>query len=129
MQAILVDSNVVSFIFKDDTRGQLYEPHLEGKHACVAFMTVAELYRWAVAKKWGKRRIKELQQELSRYTVLPFDEATAWEWAKVRNVKGFPVDASDAWIAAVALRHSLPLLTHNPAHFAKIPGLGIVTEA
>ncbi len=129
MQLVLVDTNVVSFIFKQDTREALYKPHLSNKQACIAFMTVAETYRWAITAKWGQRRIDDLKQELSRYVVLPFDDETAWMWGQVRTLKGIPVDSSDAWIAAIALRHKLPLVTHNRRHFEQIPGLVVISEA
>jgi hypothetical protein len=56
-------------------------------------MTVAEVYQWAISRRWGKRRVKELRQELARYVVLPYDDATAWAWGEVRSIKGRPVEA------------------------------------
>ena len=43
MDAALVDTDVVSFTFKRDTRHHLYRPHLDGKLLSLSFMTVAEL--------------------------------------------------------------------------------------
>jgi hypothetical protein len=43
--AVLVDTDVFSFVFKGDTRGDLYLPHLSGSTLNLAFATVAELYR------------------------------------------------------------------------------------
>jgi predicted nucleic acid-binding protein len=40
-----------------------------------------------------------------------------------------PIGVADAWIAATALAHGIELVTHNPADFAGIPGLTVVTEA
>lgn len=45
---VVVDTDVFSFLYKRDTRGALYLPHLSGKTAHLAFATVAELYYWAV---------------------------------------------------------------------------------
>jgi tRNA(fMet)-specific endonuclease VapC len=128
MDGVLVDTDVVSFIFKKDTREDLYRPHLAGKRVCVAFMTVAEVYQWAVSRKWGKRRIAELRQELTRYVVLPYDDAMAWNWAHIRSIKGRPVEPKDAWIAAAAVRHGLPIVTHNRRHFEGIQGLQVISE-
>jgi tRNA(fMet)-specific endonuclease VapC len=129
MDAVLVDTDVVSFIFKRDTRESLYRRHLDGKRVCIAFMTVAEVYEWAISHRWGKRRVEELRQELTRYVVLPYDDAVAWEWARVRSIKGRPIESKDAWIAAAAVRHQLPLVTHNRRHFEGIPGLQVISEA
>ena len=52
-----------------------------------------------------------------------------WEYAGVRAIKGHPINAGDAWIAATALRHDLPLVTHNRSDFEHIPGLAVISEA
>ena len=54
--AVVVDTDVVSFLLKDDTRAQAYRPHLQDKLLALSFMTVAELYRWAYARRWGQAR-------------------------------------------------------------------------
>lgn len=38
MQTVIVDTDVVSFIFKRDTRATLYEPYLNGVLASVSFV-------------------------------------------------------------------------------------------
>jgi hypothetical protein len=42
---VIVDTDVVSFIFKGDTRGALYRPHLDGQITVIAAQTRAELER------------------------------------------------------------------------------------
>ena len=44
----VVDTDVVSFFFKGDTRAALYRPHLVGQFLLISFMTVAELDRWSL---------------------------------------------------------------------------------
>lgn len=39
-----------------------------------------------------------------------------------------PMSLADSWIAAAALQHGLPLVTHNARHFTSVPGLTIITE-
>lgn len=54
MSAIVVlDTDVVSFLFKGDTRAEAYRPHLRGKIPALSFMTVAELYQWVFVRNWG----------------------------------------------------------------------------
>jgi predicted nucleic acid-binding protein len=72
VKLLLVDTNIVSYFHRGDTRAKRYEPHLMGK-----------------------------QQPIS-----------------------FP----DSWIAATALRHGMPLVTHNAQHFEGIPDLTIIAE-
>jgi predicted nucleic acid-binding protein len=129
VDTLLLDRNVFSYIHKNDTRAQLYREHLEGNRLALCFMTVAELYQWARQRNWGRKRIDELEQKLSAYVVLHSDRETAWEYAGVRTIKGHPMNPGDAWIAAAALRHRLPLVTHDRTDFEHIPGLVVVSEA
>jgi len=131
MNVILLDTNIVSFIFKGDSRAKEYAPHLQGKRLAISFMTVAELYQWATIRKWGSQRIKQLEQTLmSNYTVLSFDIALCQKWGEIRakrRAMGKPISPEDAWVAATALQHDLPLVTHNPKDFEGIPSLEIIT--
>jgi predicted nucleic acid-binding protein len=129
MDTVLLDTDVFSFIFKNDTRAQLYKPHLDNKRVAICFVTVAELYRWAIQRNWSARRVAELRTRLRQYLVIPFDDAMAWEWATVSSIKGHPIASSDAWIAAAALRHGIPLVTHNRKHYLNVPSLTVISES
>jgi tRNA(fMet)-specific endonuclease VapC len=126
---LLLGTNIISFAVKGDTRRALYDPHVAGHRTCVSFMTVAELYAWALGRAWGRRRVDALRTELARHVVLPYDDGLAWAWARVRSIKGRPVDPADAWIAATAVRHGMPLITHNRRHFEGVAGLRVISEA
>jgi tRNA(fMet)-specific endonuclease VapC len=128
---VVVDTDVVSFIFKGDTRGDLYRPHLAGQIAVVAAQTRAELELWALERNWGMRRLDRLREELRNYVLAPFSEAVCLRWAQViDNAKraGRPVSTADAWVAATALAYAVPLVTHNREDFAGAPGLTIISE-
>ncbi|HEY3260228.1 MAG TPA: type II toxin-antitoxin system VapC family toxin [Pseudonocardiaceae bacterium] len=132
MQSVVVDSNVFSFIFKKDTRRELCAPDVRGKRVCLCFMSVAELKLWAIVRKWGTRRVESLAEAVRQYVVIPYDAAMSDHWAEItahREHLGKPIACGDCWIAAAARRHDLPLVTHNPADFADIPGLRIITHA
>jgi len=53
MNIVLLDTDVVSFIFKKDTRAKEYAPFLKDRRLSLSFMTVAELFQWAKIRKWG----------------------------------------------------------------------------
>lgn len=53
MTAMIVDTDVASFLFKEDTRGDLYASHLAPAVASISFMTLAELEQWAVCAQLG----------------------------------------------------------------------------
>ena len=129
MEGVLVDTNVVSYLLKGDSRGDLYRVHLDGKPLYISFVSAAELYRWAVQHNWGTGRIATLREKLAHYVVLPYDDQTAWEWARVMSTKGHPIAPGDAWVAAGAIRHGLPVVTHNRKHFEHVSGLRVISEA
>jgi tRNA(fMet)-specific endonuclease VapC len=40
-----------------------------------------------------------------------------------------PMSVADSWIAATAIRHKLPIVTHNKKHFEHVPGLSIISAS
>ncbi len=132
MQAVIVDTDVVSYIFKQDTRASLYEPHLASTLASISFMTVAELEQWAIARNWGARRHAEMLHFLkSRFAVIDSNRPLCRKWAEVREQVrrgGSVIQPSDAWIAATALLYGAPVITHNSTHFTGIAGLTVISE-
>jgi len=132
MTTVLLDPNIVSYLFKRDSRAGLYAPHLVNRELAIAMMTVAELFQWAALRNWGKPRVQRLEQHVERYTILPVDIDLCRQWAEVRATRskaGLPISPQDAWIAATALRYHLALVTHNPADYQAIPELTIISEA
>ena len=128
---MLIDTNIISYIYKGDSRAAAYQPHLLGRQWYVSFMTLAEIYRWPYAQNWSEARRLHLEQFIkSRFVVLPFNNHLAWVWAELvgRTMRGQPMSLADSWIAATALQNDMPLVTHNARHFQGVPGLTVVTE-
>lgn len=128
MSTLLLDTNIVSFILKRDTRAAAYAPILYGNRLAISFMTAAELYQWSVARKWSMPRIQRLEQAIASYLLIPPDLELCRTWGQLRAERqalGLAIDSQDAWIAATGLRYTIPLVTHNPDHFRNIPGLDV----
>jgi predicted nucleic acid-binding protein len=128
----IVDTNIVSFYFRRDSRMKLYQSTLEGKVQVIAFVTLAEIYKWPIERDFSDDRRTALLKHLRSYVVLPFDDALARRWAMMSvNLKreGKGISDADGWIAATALRYNLPLVTHNRRHFEHIPDLTIISES
>jgi tRNA(fMet)-specific endonuclease VapC len=128
---LVVDTDVVSFLFKGDSRAAAYRPHLDGRLLVISFMTLAELYQWALAHQWGERRRADLDAHLARFTVLPYDRDLCRWWAAASveaRRSGRPIQCADAWIAATALSYGVPLVTHNAEDYAGVTGLTVITE-
>jgi predicted nucleic acid-binding protein len=95
-------------------------------------MTLAELDRWGRQRGWGMRRRDELEAFLDHFTIYLVDRDLCRWWADVVDAArraGRPIQTADGWIAAMALRFALPLVTHNPADYAGVPGLTLISEA
>lgn len=63
------------------------------------------------------------------HVLLPVDEVVAQHYSRITRqlrAAGRLIGSNDLWIAATALRHKLPLVTANVAHFRRIEGLEVV---
>lgn len=72
-----------------------------------------------------------MARHMSNFVVRPFDRALCLRWAEATDRarrKGRPIGVADAWIAATALRHGVPLVTNNEAHYAGVEGLTTISE-
>lgn len=128
---VVVDTNVVSFFFKGDSRAAFYQTHVEGRLQIIAAQTRAELELWTLIRNWGERRRSDLRLYLKDFVLAEADESVCINWARVQanaKRKGRPMSVSDTWIAATAIAFEAPLITHNPAHFTDVPGLTVITE-
>jgi len=80
---VIADTNIISYIFKKDTRGNLYKPHLEGKVAIIAAQTLAELELLPLQNNWSKKRHDELRENLKYYTFIEANQEICLKWAKI----------------------------------------------
>lgn len=72
--AVVVDTDVASYIFKKDTRAELYEPHLTQVPKFISFMTFAELRYWKLKSNWGERKSGKFEEFLLDFGVIFADE-------------------------------------------------------
>jgi predicted nucleic acid-binding protein len=131
MGALVIDTDVLSFVFKGDTRATAYQQHLVGQTLVISFMVVAELDRWALARRWGEARRARLEQLLRRFAVCYANRDLCRLWAVAADEarrNGRPIACADAWTAAVALLLDAPLVTHNPEDYRGVNNLRVVTE-
>ena len=129
MATLILDTNIVSFLMKGDTRANVYQRHLEGNTLAISFMTVGELYEGAYRQGWSEKRLGKLKELIKSYLVIPFSPALCERWGQIRTERrNQPIAVDDGWIAATALIYGCPLVTHNPEDFKGIVGLQIITE-
>ena len=125
MNAVVVDTDVVSLIFKGDSRAEKYLPVLSGPDFLVSFIAEAELERWILQAKWGPERIVRFRTYMRRFVSVPSSRDLIVKWAEAMaeaRSQGRRIDVADAWIAATALLYDAPLVTNNPDDY-----LGVAT--
>ena len=128
---ILVDTNIVSYIMRGRAEAKVYAPHLQGKLSAISFMTVGEMYYGAEKARWGENKRLRLEMVLRNFVVIPYDHEIAKCYGRVvaeREREGLPISCADAWIAACAIRHAVPLVTHNAKDFESISTLRVISE-
>jgi predicted nucleic acid-binding protein len=127
---VVVDTDVISFIFKDHPLAPAYVAILAGRPLTFSLITLAEFEYGMEAKGWGIRRRELMGRFLSRFKPLLPDAETAGQWARIKSGcarKGRPISFSDPWIAAAALQWNIALVTHNASDDAAVEGLTILT--
>lgn len=129
----MLDTDVFSYLMKSgDKRAQAYQRHTDNKVLAVSFVTVGELLFGASKKKWGNARVEELKQRLRSVITVPFDFSLCQVYADLKTrllSMGRNCADNDLWIAACAVRHSIPLISNNRQHFENIPDLVLISEA
>ena len=129
---MLLDTNIVSYFFRRDSRAALYEHHLVGQTRYIAFVTLGELYQWMFLRPFSETSRSKLLAYIAQLVVVAYDDQLIWTWAELSancRRSGVTMSFEDSWIAATALRHALPLVTHNPKHFRHVEGLTIISES
>src|SRR5260370_38529030 len=83
MKGAIVDTDVVSMLFKGDTRALAYRRHVTGRLLGISVMTLAELERWSLERGWGSKRKLELAEHASHYAMRPVSREVCVKWAEV----------------------------------------------
>jgi tRNA(fMet)-specific endonuclease VapC len=129
---VVVDTDVVSFVFKNHSLAPAYEAILAGRPLAVSLITLAEIEYGMEAKNWGAVRRDLMRRFLTRFTPLLPDIETARAWARIKygcKEKGRLITFADAWIAAATVQLNIPLVTHNARDYQAVENLTILTTS
>jgi len=130
MTPVVVDTDVVSFLFKNDNRAQLYLPLMRNRDLPVSFMTEAELEQWILLAKWGADRVRRFRIFMTGFASVPSSRDLILQWAEgmaAARANGRRIEAADAWIAATTLLYGATLITHNPKDYLGVPNLLVLS--
>jgi predicted nucleic acid-binding protein len=114
---VILDTNALSALLDKDAA--LLEVIRHSDELALPVIVLGE-FRFGIAA--SKRRGEYeawLRRDLTLFHVLPVTEETADHYATIRvelKAMGSPIPANDAWIAALARQHRLPLVSQD-AHF------------
>ena len=127
---VVVDTDVVSFLFKSHPLAPAYQAILAGRPLAVSLITLAEIEYGMEVKNWGGNRRDLMNRFLARFTPLMPDAQTARLWARIKTAcekKGRPISFADAWIAAAAAQLNVPLVTHNATDYEAVDNLDVLS--
>jgi len=100
----------------------------QAKELFISEIALGELYYGAYRSTNQAHNLQEVRKFAKTCTVLTTNDeiAECYGWLKdylKRN--GVIIPENDIWIAATALVHELPLVSHD-AHFSKVPDLEVL---
>jgi len=116
---VVIDTDVASLLQKRQAPPWVLR-RLAGARIWLTFVTVGELAKWAVVRKWGQDRRGHLDAWIAGRPVIPYDTQIARMWGELAGaaqLRGRPPPQNDTWIAACCLRYQVPLVTLNTADF------------
>ena len=121
----LLDTNIaIAFLTADvslqrpDTTAQLY----------ISCTAIGELFYGALNSNQIEENIQRLTEFIRDAVCVPCDNDTARIYGEIKTalrIKGRPIPDNDIWIAAVAMQHSLSLVSRDE-HFEYIERLNLV---
>ncbi len=120
---MILDTNALSaFVDGDVGVGEVLRRQAR---AAIPVIVLGE-FRYGIAESRHRTTYDAwLQSQLPYFDVLMVTDETAITYAALRVAlkrSGRPIPANDAWIAALALQHRLPVLSRDQ-HFDVVPGL------
>jgi tRNA(fMet)-specific endonuclease VapC len=120
---MILDTNALSaFVDGDAGVGDALRTQAR---AAIPVIVLGE-FRYGIAQSRRRSSYEAwLESNLIHFDILAVTDETAVAYAALRVTlkrSGRPIPANDAWIAALALQHRLPILSRDE-HFDAVPGL------
>ncbi len=122
---MLLDTNIIIAWLKGDAA--IAKKIDNAKEIYIPVIVIGELYYGAYYSTQKEKGVTDIQEIAGRYRLLPVQEDTALAYGKIKAAlrkKGTPIPENDIWIAAIAIKHNLTVVTRDK-HFDEIDGLKI----
>ena len=126
----LLDTNICVSYLRGQSTGKIAARLSAARQGDIVLCSVvaAELLYGGHRSSRPSETINQVRQFCSRFRSLPFDDASAEEYGRIRAALasiGKPIGPNDLMIAAIALANGVTLVTNNTAEFGRVPGLSI----
>jgi tRNA(fMet)-specific endonuclease VapC len=121
----LLDTNIISALLKGEV--SVANKIDKAKQVNIPIIVLGELYYGGLYSTQVEKNIKEIKSFASNYNVLNVDEETSIAYGNIKAAlrkKGKPIPENDIWIAAIAKRYELVLITRGK-HFKEIENITI----
>lgn len=124
---MILDTNALSaFADGEESVGEILR---QQPRAAIPVIVLGE-FRYGIAGSRHRGAYEEwLDSQLRHFDLLAITAETTIPYASVRGMLkrlGRPIPANDAWIAALAMQHRLPILSRDE-HFDVLPDLRRIT--
>lgn len=129
MLNFMLDTNTAIYVIKERPITVLNKFNQYAARLCVSTITVAELYYGAENSQYIDRNLAQVDDFLSRLSILPYDNNAASHYGNIRadlTKKGLLIGENDMHIAGHARSQGLIVVTNNIRDFERIDGLRVV---
>lgn len=125
----LLDTDIIIYLL-NETYPELQKKlsSIPENEISISSITVAELYFGAYNSSRVDENIQLLQDLLSELRILYLDEDSGRIFGKIKadlKKRGEIINDSDLFIASIAIRNGIRLVTNNVRHFSRVEGLKI----
>ncbi len=121
----LLDTNIITAWLKGDA--SVADKIDKAKEIHIPVIVLGELYYGALYSTRVEKNIKDIKSISRNYNVLKVDEETTITYGNIKTAlrkKGKPIPENDIWIAAIAKRYELVVVTRDK-HFKEIESINI----
>lgn len=119
----LLDTNIISAWLNGESA--IADKIDKAKEIHIPIIALGELYYGAMYSAQVQKNLKNIKSITNHYNVLQIDEDTTIAYGDIKvalRKKGKPIPENDIWIAAIAKRFKLTVISRDK-HFKEIEGI------
>ena len=127
---VCLDTSVLVPLLRKDkgALSQLNRAVAEGAKISTTVVSLCELYAGAYGSTNPPKELQKIERLASTLEIFVLTEEASRRYGELLNskpIKAQPIGDFDLIIAAIVMTNSEPLITRNPAHFTRVPGLSV----